>query len=87
MILIDNFYLDICSRSGMAIKENLIVVNSPARIDSDYRGELLVGIKNISNETKIIESQSRIAQCTLHFYLEQYLIILNVVIEDWVIVE
>ena len=66
MIPIDNFYLDICSRSGMAIKKNLVVVNAPARIDSDYRGELLVGIKNISNNTITIEPQSRIAQCTLH---------------------
>ena len=66
MISIDNFYLDICSRSGMSINKNLVVVNSPARIDSDYRGELLVGLKNISDVPAIIEPQSRIAQCTLH---------------------
>lgn len=66
MITIDNFYLDICSRSGMAINKNLIVINSPARIDSDYRGELLIGIKNISDVAVTIEPQSRIAQCTLH---------------------
>ena len=66
MITIDNFYLDICSRSGMSINKNLVVINSPARIDSDYRGELLVGLKNLSNESIIIPPQSRIAQCTLH---------------------
>ena len=66
MITIDNFYLDICSRSGMAINKNLVVVNSPARIDSDYRGELLIGLKNISDIPVTIEPQSRIAQCTLH---------------------
>lgn len=66
MITIDNFYLDICSRSGMAINKNLVVVNSPARIDSDYRGELLIGLKNISDNPITIEPQSRVAQCTLH---------------------
>ena len=53
-------------KSGMAINKNLVVVNAPARIDSDYRGELLVGLKNISDKPITIEAQSRIAQCTLH---------------------
>lgn len=65
-ICLDNYYLDICSRSGMSINKNLCVINSPARIDSDYRGELIIGLKNFSDEPKIIEAQSRIAQCTLH---------------------
>ena len=62
----ENYYLDICSRSGLSIKEGICVSNSPARIDSDYRGEIFIGIRNLSDKPRIIEPQSRIAQCTLH---------------------
>jgi dUTP pyrophosphatase len=49
-------------RSGMAIKEGLTVVNSPGTIDSDYRGEIMVGMINVSKTTKIINKGDRIAQ-------------------------
>jgi dUTP pyrophosphatase len=32
----------LCSRSGLAAKEGLFVVNAPGIIDEDYRGELKV---------------------------------------------
>lgn len=62
----EGYYLDICPRSGNAIKKGLQVANSPARIDSDYRGEILVGIRNTSNNIQLVHLGDRIAQCTLH---------------------
>ena len=72
MITIDNFYLDMCSRSGASINKGLVVINAPGRIDSDYRGELLVGLKNTSDKPITIEPQSRIAQCSLHREIPAY---------------
>ncbi len=53
-------------RSGLAIKKGLTVVNAPGTIDSDYRGEVMVLMINLSTETARIESGDRIAQLVLH---------------------
>lgn len=55
-------------RSGMAIKRGLTVVNTPGTIDSDYRGEVMVGIINLSNEAQIINDGDRIAQMIIGTY-------------------
>ncbi|MBX2905594.1 MAG: dUTP diphosphatase [Taibaiella sp.] len=55
-------------RSGMAIKRGLTVINSPGTIDSDYRGEIMVGIVNLSNEAQTIEDGERIAQMIVSAY-------------------
>ena len=52
-------------RSGMAIKRGITVVNSPGTIDSDYRGEVKVGLINLSGEDQIIANGERIAQMVL----------------------
>lgn len=49
-------------RSGLAIKQGVTVVNSPGTIDSDYRGEVKVGLVNLSTTTFILEPGTRIAQ-------------------------
>lgn len=49
-------------RSGMAIKHGITVVNSPGTIDADYRGEVKVGLINLSNEPFTIQPSDRIAQ-------------------------
>lgn len=49
-------------RSGLAIKQGITVVNSPGTIDSDYRGEVKVGLINLSSTTYILEPGTRIAQ-------------------------
>ena len=49
-------------RSGLAIKKGLTLINTPGTIDSDYRGELMIAIVNLSNEVNIIEDGDRIAQ-------------------------
>lgn len=54
--------LQIRSRSGLAFYYGIIVLNEPATIDSDYRGELKVVLYNSSNEPFTVESGFRIAQ-------------------------
>lgn len=49
-------------RSGLAAKHGVIVLNTPATIDADYRGELKVLLINLGQETFTISRGMRIAQ-------------------------
>lgn len=49
-------------RSGLAFKHGISLPNSPATIDSDYRGEVKVALINLSNENFSVKSGDRIAQ-------------------------
>ena len=49
-------------RSGMATKRGLTLANGTGIIDADYRGPLIVALKNTSNELQIVEHGERIAQ-------------------------
>jgi dUTP pyrophosphatase len=53
------------TRSGLALKKGLIVLNSPGTIDSDYRGEVGVILHNASKSTQKIYHGERIAQMVL----------------------
>ena len=50
------------SRSGLAIKKGIAVVNGIGTIDEDYRGEICVGLINLSKEDFTIQRGDRIAQ-------------------------
>ena len=49
-------------RSGLALKYGLTLPNTPATIDSDYRGELLVALINLGTEPVTVARGTRIAQ-------------------------
>ena len=53
------------TRSGLALKQGLIVANSPATIDEGYRGEYAVIILNASKIPQVVEREERIAQLVL----------------------
>ena len=53
------------SRSGLAIKNGIIVLNAPGTIDSDYRGEICVELYNTSKFHFIINNGDRIAQLVI----------------------
>lgn len=55
-------------RSGLSIKRGLTCVNAVGTIDSDYRGEIMVAIVNLSKETQIIEPGERVAQMIIAAY-------------------
>lgn len=61
----NGFEAQIRTRSGMALKKGLSVLNSPGTIDADYRGEIGVILVNISNEEKKIKNGDRIAQMVI----------------------
>lgn len=55
-------------RSGLSIKRGLTLVNAIGTIDSDYRGEIMVPIINLSTELQTIEDGERIAQMVIARY-------------------
>jgi len=55
-------------RSGLAIKRGLSLVNTPGTIDSDYRGEIMVAMINLSGEDQVINDGERIAQMIVARY-------------------
>ena len=52
-------------RSGLAVKNNISVLNTPGTIDSDYRGEIKVILYNHGNKGFIVNNEDRIAQMVL----------------------
>lgn len=55
----------IYARSGLGVKHGIVPANCVGVIDSDYRGEIMVGIKNMSNSDYIINPCDRIAQMVI----------------------
>lgn len=60
--------LQIRPRSGMSLKYPLIVANAPGTVDSGYRGEIGIILRNLGFETITIEKGTRIAQGVLTAY-------------------
>lgn len=58
----NNLEIQIRPRSGLAVKSNISVLNTPGTIDADYRGEIKVLMVNLSNEEVILAPRERIAQ-------------------------
>ena len=52
----------IFARSGLGIKHGVAPANCVGVIDSDYRGEILVGLQNSGDEDYTIQPGDRIAQ-------------------------
>ena len=56
------FEVQLRPRSGLALKFGITMLNSPATIDSDYRGEVGVILTNLGREPFEIRRGDRIAQ-------------------------
>ena len=52
----------VCARSGLAVKHGLALSNGVGVIDSDYRGEIQVGLVNLGSETYTLQPGERVAQ-------------------------
>lgn len=59
----------IFARSGLATKQGLRPANCVGVIDSDYRGELMVGVHNDTDSVRTISQGDRIAQIVILPYL------------------
>ena len=55
----------IFARSGLGIKHGIVPGNCVGVVDSDYRGEVKVGLRNNSNESFIVNKGDRIAQIVI----------------------
>lgn len=61
----EGYEASIRSRSGLAYKHGVFVLNSPGTIDSDYRGEIGVILANKGKAPFVIRHGDRIAQMVI----------------------
>lgn len=62
MAIPQGFELQIRLRSGVALNSPLILPNAPATVDSGYRGELGIIVRNLGNQPFLVRKGERIAQ-------------------------
>ncbi len=60
-----NHEAQIRPRSGLSIKHGISLINCVGTIDEDYRGEVKVGLVNLSNDMYTIKRGERIAQMVI----------------------
>ena len=53
------------ARSGLATKKGITLANCVGVVDSDYTGEIKVGLINLSNEEYVLKNGERIAQMVI----------------------
>jgi dUTP pyrophosphatase len=63
------FDMEVRSRSGLALKNGVMVLNSPGTIDLSYRGNIGVILINLGNEDFTVNNGDRIAQGLIRWSL------------------
>ena len=66
MAIPGGYVLQICSRSGLALKNGIFCLNAPGVVDADYRGNVGVILANFSDTPFIINPGDRVAQAVLN---------------------
>jgi dUTP pyrophosphatase len=61
----EGFECQVRPRSGLALRHGVTLPNTPATIDSDYRGELLIMLVNLGAEPFEVTRGMRIAQLVI----------------------
>lgn len=61
----EGYFGGIFARSGLSTKQGLRPSTCVSVIDSDYRGEIMIGIHNDSDEPRIVSKGDRIAQMVI----------------------
>jgi len=64
----EGFEAQVRPRSGLAIKHQIGILNSPGTIDSDYRGEIKVIMTNFGKQPFVVRRGDRIAQMVIQRY-------------------
>lgn len=67
----DGYFGMVCPRSGLAAKFGITITNAPGIVDSDYRGELICILSNLSKTEFVIENGMRIAQMIIMKYASE----------------
>lgn len=65
----EGYFGAVFARSGLATKRGLRPANCVGVIDADYRGEIIVALRNDSGMTKTINDGERVAQLVIMPYL------------------
>jgi dUTP pyrophosphatase len=61
----DGYEIQVRSKSGLAIKQGLMVLNSPGTVDNGYNGEIQVIVFNTNNYIVKIPKGMKVAQAVL----------------------
>lgn len=61
----ENYEIQIRSKSGLALKQGLMVLNSPGTVDQGYTGEIQVILFNTTNQKVKIEKGQKVAQAVI----------------------
>ena len=61
----DGYEIQVRSKSGLAINQGLMVLNSPGTVDNGYIGEVKVILFNVNNHEVTIKKGMKIAQAVL----------------------
>ena len=64
----ENSEMQIRSKSGLALKHGVVVLNSPGTIDSDYRGEIGVILINHGDIPFKVNKGSKVAQMVFNYF-------------------
>lgn len=59
------YEIQVRSKSGLALKQGLMVLNSPGTVDRGYTGEIMVILFNTNQEEYHIKSGDKVAQAVL----------------------
>jgi dUTP pyrophosphatase len=59
------FEAQVRPRSGLTLKHNVTVLNTPGTVDSDYRNEIGVILANLGKEPFVVKRGMRIAQMVI----------------------
>jgi dUTP pyrophosphatase len=73
----EGFEVQIRSKSGLALNQGLMVLNSPGTIDQGYIGEIKVIIFNTNNHSVVIERGMKVAQAVLSNVVSGKFVTLN----------
>lgn len=61
----NDYAIFLYARSGLGVKHGICLANGVGVVDSDYRGEICVGLCNVSNSPYTVKPQERIAQMVI----------------------
>ena len=61
----DGYEIQVRSKSGLAIKQGLMVLNSPGTVDNGYTGEVQVIVFNTNNYSVVIPKGMKVGQAVL----------------------
>lgn len=64
----EGYECQVRSRSGLALKSGISVLNAPGTVDADYRGEVGVILINLSQEDFTVKKGDRVAQLVFARY-------------------